>query len=88
MRFAVMCQVRHVTSPPKLVTVSKLLPVAGSVMCTAQAVQGSKLCTVRSALIGFSMSPTGLPMRACSIGPLSPLAFFGARFQVVGMMIW
>ena len=73
MRFAVMCQVRHVTSPPKLVTVSKLLPVAGSVMCTAQAVQGSKLCTVRSALIGFSMSPTGLPISAAPSAVLAAL---------------
>ena len=63
------------------------MPVAGSVMCTAQAVQGSKLCTVRSALIGFSMSPTGLPISACSIGPCSPLSLMGARFHVVGMMI-
>ena len=30
-------------TPQGLVTVSKLLPVFGSTMCTAQAVQGSKL---------------------------------------------
>ena len=74
--------------PQGLVTVSKLLPVAGSVMWTAHAVHGSKLWTVRRALIGFSTSPTGTPMSACSSGPFSPSALTGARFHVDGMMIW
>ena len=78
----------HATSPHGLVTVSNFLPVFGSVMCTEHAVHGSKLWTVRRALIGFSMSVTGTPIRACSSGPCSPLPLIGARFQVDGMMIW
>lgn len=42
----------------------------------------------RNTSIGFAGSEMGVPMSACSIGPLTPLESCGEAFQQVGVMIW
>src|SRR5579863_5552467 len=61
---------------------------SGRITCTAHDMHGSNECTTRNTSTGCDAFDTGVPIRACSMGPRTPLVSFGEAFQHVGVMIW